>query len=488
MEEEKQSDVPTSGQKQDERAMISVSNLTEGDSSIKEEIQRLWRAKDNESRTISGTRTQRSDAQREKDALNWAFERIPVSLFPKVARVYELETEMLLLDALEVLSRHHILSAPVRQSHVPPEASWMERYAGMVDYAAVVLYVLAVADAAAAGLNAGATAAGSAAGGIAVALGLLAVGATGGIAAAGLVGGVAIGGALSAASMASGPCRSGMGVSKFMGGDFFQVVKDSKIIEKAKVGDITGTFRWGPFLPVAGEDTMLTVLLLLSTYRLKGVPVVSAESDMVTNIITQSSIVSMLWECQGMDWFDHVASQSLESLGLPLMSAERMIKVDDDQPVLEPFKRMAQHHVGGVAVVSQGTDKLVANISARDVGFLINHPEHFKDKSDLLVRDLIEAMKDPLGNSDRAHPVVTPPITCRVTDALVDVINRLHFSQIYRLYVVNEDEGLRGVVTLRDIIGKFVYEPYGYFGSFFGDAVLPPTPSTTPILLESTPV
>ena len=48
------------------------------------------------------------------------------------------------------------------------------------------------------------------------------------------------------------------------------------------------TFRWGPFLPVRPEDSLLHVLLLLSKHRLKAVPVVDAESSKsVRGFITQ---------------------------------------------------------------------------------------------------------------------------------------------------------------------------------------------------------
>lgn len=47
------------------------------------------------------------------------------------------------------------------------------------------------------------------------------------------------------------------------------------------------SFRWGPFLPVRPEDTLLHVLLLLSKHRLKAVPVVDADSKSVRGFITQ---------------------------------------------------------------------------------------------------------------------------------------------------------------------------------------------------------
>lgn len=48
----------------------------------------------------------------------------------------------------------------------------------------------------------------------------------------------------------------------------------------------------------------------------------------------------------------------------------------------------------------------------------------------------------------------------------------LDSKKIHRIYVVDDDGNLEGVITLRDIISKLVHEPRGYFGDFF-DGVLP---------------
>lgn len=48
----------------------------------------------------------------------------------------------------------------------------------------------------------------------------------------------------------------------------------------------------------------------------------------------------------------------------------------------------------------------------------------------------------------------------------------LDSKKIHRVYVVDNDGNLEGVITLRDIISRLVHEPRGYFGDFF-DGVLP---------------
>lgn len=112
-----------------------------------------------------------------------------------------------------------------------------------------------------------------------------------------------------------------------------------------QISDICGTFRWGPFIPVSGEDTLLTLLLMVSKYGVKSVPVVEMGNPSVQNIITQSSIVNLLNECDGLPWFENVANKTLEQLGLPIMDYEHLVKVRNEFPLLMFLFPFSDHGV-----------------------------------------------------------------------------------------------------------------------------------------------
>lgn len=58
-------------------------------------------------------------------------------------------------------------------------------------------------------------------------------------------------------------------------------------------------------------------------------------------------------------------------------------------------------------------------------------------------------------------------ITCTKETPLKETIVTLDAKKIHRIYVVDDDGNLEGVITLRDIISRLVHEPRGYFGDFF---------------------
>ena len=62
-------------------------------------------------------------------------------------------------------------------------------------------------------------------------------------------------------------------------------------------------------------------------------------------------------------------------------------------------------------------------------------------------------------------------ITCSRGDSVKDIILKLDAEKRQRIYVINDEGNLDGLITLRDIIAKLVYEPPGYFGDFFNGVI-----------------
>ncbi|KAJ0571146.1 putative CBS domain-containing protein [Helianthus annuus] len=436
------------------------------------------------------------------EKLNVCFESIPVSEFPHASssQVIEIKSDASLGEAVRLLSQHKILSAPVVNVDAPEDASWIDRYLGMVEFAGIVVWILHQSEK---------------------------------------------NGMLDTADSFSSASEDSQPKSPKTAGNFFELLTSSDFYKNTKVKDISGSFRWAPFLALQTSNSFLTMLLLLSKYRMKSVPVVDPGDQKIDNIITQSAVIHMLEECADLQWFKSLGSKKLCDIGLPLMSANQVIKVDEDEPVLQAFNLMRQKGVGGLPVVSGG-NKPVANISIRDVQFLLIAPEIYKDYSghgnegkspdrmvsssipdppgfyrpsggcrvgfspelvawwdrgsvragwaaagylsangcrvrstrrflcwtSITAKNFVTSVKRYLEDNQKASPLVSGMITCRKEDTLKDAITKLDSKEIHRIYVVDEEGNLEGVITLRDIISRIVHEPHGYFGDFF-DGVLP---------------
>lgn len=123
-------------------------------------------------------------------------------------------------------------------------------------------------------------------------------------------------------------------------------------------------------------------------------------------------------------------------------------------------------------VIESGGTKAVGNISIRDIQFLLTTPDIYSEYRSITAKNFLTAVRNFLEEHEEASPMLTGMITCKRDDTVKEVILMLDSEKIHRIYVVDDDGNLEGVVTLRDIISKLVHEPRGYFGDFF-DGVLP---------------
>ncbi|GLJ17749.1 hypothetical protein SUGI_0309820 [Cryptomeria japonica] len=323
--------------------------------------------------------------------------------------IIEIPGDASIADTVQILSEHNILSAPIRNLDADDTTIWYDRYLGLVDYSTIILWVLENADLAAVALATGSAVVTGMGVGAVSALGALALGATGPAAVAGLTIG-AVGAAVAGGiAVEKGIGKDASTAASYLGDDFYKTILQEEPFKSTAIQTIVRSYRWTPFLPVQPNDSMLTVLLLLSKYRLRSVPVIEIDKPSVKNMITQSAVIQGLAQCRGQDWFDTIARKSVSEMGLPFMSPDKVISVGGNELVLEAFKCMHEKQIGGLPVVQGPTKKIIGNISIRDIQFLLLHRELFSKFRQLTVLDFMRTVVSTIGSS-----FMMPPITCRL--------------------------------------------------------------------------
>ncbi|KQK11260.1 SNF1-related protein kinase regulatory subunit gamma-1 [Brachypodium distachyon] len=369
------------------------------------------------------------------DKLNSCFDAIPVSSFPQTfgSQLVDIPSDATLAEAVDILSRNRINGAPVRNVDAPDDASWIDRYIGIVEFAGIAVWLLHQSEA-----------------GAGAALGADELAAK--------LGTVALEG-----PKAQPPAAASMEAEAAVA-EAFGSLPSSELFKRTKVKDISGSFRWAPFLALQSSDTFLTMLLLLSKYRMKSLPVVDIGEGTISNIITQAAVVHMLSECVGLSWFEDWGTKTLSDLGLPIMKPSRLVKVREDESALKAFRQMRKRGVGGIPVVD-GADKPMGSIMIKDVKHLLTASEANRDYRTLTAKEFIASARQSSGEKQMSI------ITCTGDDTVKDIILRLDAEKRQRIYVVDAEGNLDGLITLRDIIAKLVYEPPGYFGDFFNGVI-----------------
>jgi CBS domain-containing protein len=149
--------------------------------------------------------------------------------------VIEIPGDTSILDAVRILSENNIRAAPVLNPEPGETIDWKGRYLGVIDYSAVILWVLENAELASVALSAGsATAAGVGIGAVG-AVGAAALGATGPAAVAGLTAaavGAAVAGGLTAEK---GVAKDGLSAANHLGEDFYKVLLEQEPFKSTTV-------------------------------------------------------------------------------------------------------------------------------------------------------------------------------------------------------------------------------------------------------------
>ncbi|XP_042383307.1 SNF1-related protein kinase regulatory subunit gamma-1-like [Zingiber officinale] len=398
-----------------------------------------------------------------QECLTSAFAGIPVSSFPEVpgGKVIEIPGDTPIVEAVRILSEHNIMTAPViRNTDGESSTDWRDRYLGIIDYAAVILWVLVNVELTTIALSASSATTAGVGEGASGPIGAAALGATGSAAVSGLT--IAVGAAVGGdVAIEKGTGKDSLSTDQHLGDNFYKVLREEPF-GSTTVKSIMESYRWSPFLPVGLESSMLIVMLLLSKYRLRSIPVVESGKSHVKNFITQTAVVRGLQQCGGRDWFDCIAAYSLSDLGLPFMSSEEVISIKGDDLVLEAFKRMKENHIGGLPVIQGPRRKIIGSINIRDIRVLLLKPDLLTNFGHLTVMDFLKNLES----------VAEQPVTCSPNASLGSVIDRLASKSVHRIYVVEEEESeIVGVITLRDVISCFIFEPRYVIDKYFGCAL-----------------
>ncbi|XWS47810.1 hypothetical protein CRYUN_Cryun13aG0017300 [Craigia yunnanensis] len=262
------------------------------------------------------------------EKLNACFESIPVSAFPLAPQGIEIKSDASLAEAVQILAQNKILSAPVVNVDAPEDATWIDRYIGIVEFAGIAVWILLQSEPPSPRSPSSPSGADFA---------------------------VVANGMTSAAVLGILGPEDASATS----GYFFEALTSSDFYKNTKVCDISGSFRWAPFLALQKSNSFLTMLLLLSKYKMKSVPVLDLGDGKIDNIITQSAVIHMLAECTGLHWFESWGTKKLSEIGLPTMSPKQIIMVHEDEPVLQAFKLMWKKRIGGIPVVERGGKKTI---------------------------------------------------------------------------------------------------------------------------------
>jgi len=176
----------------------------------------------------------------------------------------------------------------------------------------------------------------------------------------------------------------------------------------------------------------------------KGVHRVIVNTKDGRRIVSQSDVAKFLKA--HMEKLGDIVKKSLKELGL-VKDAKELVKVSMYDSALVGFQKLYNQgwELSAIPVVDKNGD-IVATLSASDMRGLT--PTSFG----LLLAPVLDFLSEVAGGA-------RPSITARPTSALEEVIKKVVFARVHRVWIVDNDK-IVGTVTLSDIICKF--SPYDF--------------------------
>jgi len=164
------------------------------------------------------------------------------------------------------------------------------------------------------------------------------------------------------------------------------------------------------------------------------VSIMDTNNNTVLNYITQSDLIKYI--LSNKKTFTLKSNLTLEQLKI---GTSNVISVRDYDHVVEGLRVIAVKNVSAVAIVNE-EGKLVGDIGAHDIRCVNPGTEGF-------VENLLLKNKQFLQNFKSSAPITLGPKA-----TLEEALLLIESKKVHRVYIVNEEQKLLGIVSLGDII------------------------------------
>lgn len=191
-------------------------------------------------------------------------------------------------------------------------------------------------------------------------------------------------------------------------------------------------------MPLSDNADLLNIVQILGKYGVHRVNIFDEAGNLI-NIITQLAVLQLI--SSHLDSISDIGGLTLEQLNI---GTSPVTTINLSSPTIDAFRVIRDRRLYAVPVID-AEGKIVGNVSAKDMRFVVKSPAHM-----YLLHEPISKLLANLHNDDIDERI--PAIACFASDSLELVIRKLSANKIHRIYVVDSNNQLQRVVTLTDIL------------------------------------
>lgn len=233
------------------------------------------------------------------------------------------------------------------------------------------------------------------------------------------------------------------------------VLEEMDVFSETPISKLLPLVPFEPFTPLKTSNTLLHAMLVMGKFHLQRIPIVDCFGRLV-NFVTQRGMLRHVNDLCQSGLVDMNVPVNL--LGLP--SSRKVAAVNQNEPVINAFKLMAEKWTLAVPVVNEYFE-IVGNLSATDVHHFVVHPNSFVRacRSSFTVREFLRSYLE------QSPEKVTHSVTCKETDSLTTVMARMMRPDVREVFVVDSNNRPQAVINVGDLISVMVMAPKGFLES-----------------------
>jgi len=234
--------------------------------------------------------------------------------------------------------------------------------------------------------------------------------------------------------------------------DFYTLLEQVSKFRTEHVRAVADLSKRNPMVPVSHNAPVKEVLRIFAQSGTHRVPVLENPWT-VSNVLTQTDIISWLAKNitlhkeGGHEHHNHLGPIGKKTVAEVFPNRAQVVSIKGEEHAIEAFKLMAHYRITSVAVVDQA-GALLSNLSAKDIKVI---------EPDAIFTKLYKSCTEFVA-ATRLHEYNThyPMIYCKLDSTLEEVIQRLAFMRIHRIYVIDENRKPINVISLGDILNQLV--------------------------------
>ncbi|CAJ0938190.1 unnamed protein product, partial [Mesorhabditis belari] len=198
------------------------------------------------------------------------------------------------------------------------------------------------------------------------------------------------------------------------------------------------------FITANIKDSLFHAVRILWSRRVHRLPIMDKSTNDCMFILTHRRILHFLWNYCLLLPRPAYMSESIQKLQLGCW--KDIIYVEERTPLIDVLDLLIDQRVSGVPVVENGSKKLV-NVYTRFDAIAVGFDENFP-KLDMSVEEA--------GGTSGGDSVVTVAENATMWTVLEVFIER----NVHRLFAIDDNNNLKGVISLSDMIWYMVIRPY----------------------------